>query len=113
MEIIHIIYHKLKYIHNCKDSLTKIDDYINILIMKLSIILLYATIILMAEAWWDKGHMLVSQIAWNHLTDTNNTNARDKFNGLILALNPFTDGKTQTFTEAAVWADDIKNYNVK
>ena len=54
--------------------------------------------------------MLVSQIAYNYLTDTNHTSARDKFNSLIEVFNPFTDGKSNTFAEAAVWADDIKSY---
>lgn len=76
-------------------------------------IILVALIIFSSHAWWDKGHMLVSQIAYNHLTETQQTTARDKFNQLILAFNPFTDGKSQTFTEAAVWADDIKSYGAK
>lgn len=84
-----------------------------IMIMKLNITLLCLTLLITSNSWWDKGHMLVSQIAWNHLTDSNNINARDKFNELIVVLNPFTDGKTPTFTEAAVWADDIKSYGVK
>lgn len=81
--------------------------------LKSNIILLLALLQVLALAWWDKGHMLTSQIAWNYLTDTNNLNARDKFNQLVVALNSFTDGKTQTFTEAAVWADDIKSTGVK
>jgi hypothetical protein len=54
--------------------------------------------------------MLTSQIAYNYLTETQQTGARDKFNQLVTAFNPFTDGRSQTFTEAAVWADDIKDY---
>ena len=61
-------------------------------------------------AWWDKGHMLVSQIAWNHLTDTSRQAYRDQLNSLVEAFNPFTDGRSNTFMEAAVWADDIKSY---
>lgn len=75
-----------------------------------SVILLLASIIGAAYAWWDRGHMLVSQIAYNHLTDTNRQNARDKLQQLIEALNPFTDGRSNSFAEAAVWADDIKEY---
>jgi len=65
---------------------------------KSNIILLLALLQILTHAWWDKGHMLTSQIAWNYLTDTNNLNARDKFNQLVVALNSFTDGKTLTFT---------------
>lgn len=77
---------------------------------KISVILLLAMTIIAANAWWDRGHMLVSQIAYNHLTDTNRQNARDKLQQLIEALNPFTDGRSNSFAEAAVWADDIKEY---
>ena len=48
--------------------------------LKSNIILLLALLQILTNAWWDKGHMLTSQIAWNHLTDLNNLNARDKFN---------------------------------
>jgi hypothetical protein len=34
----------------------------------------------------------------------------DRFTKLIESLNNMTDGRTQTFVEAAVWPDDIKNY---
>jgi hypothetical protein len=36
-----------------------------------------------AQAWWDKGHMLTSQIAWNRLTELGHTQARDNFNQLV------------------------------
>ena len=71
-------------------------------------IILALLMIAQAYAWWDKGHMLVSQIAYNHLTDTGRTEPRDKINQLVEALNKFTDGKSNTFMEAAVWAHDIK-----
>lgn len=78
--------------------------------MKLNTLAVLCCLVLLANAWWDKGHMLVSQIAYNHLTATDRTVARDKFNQLVTALNPFTDGRSQTFAEAAVWPDDIKEY---
>lgn len=76
--------------------------------MKVTITLVL--LLVSAQAWWDKGHMLVSLIAYNHLTDTQRTTPRDNLNKLVEALNPFTDGKSNTFAEAAVWADDIKSY---
>lgn len=54
--------------------------------------------------------MLTSAIAYNHLTDTNRTSARDRLYDLVKAFNRFTDGRSNTFMEAAVWADDIKDY---
>jgi hypothetical protein len=78
--------------------------------MKLNTLLLLCSLLLLTQAWWDKGHMLVSQIAYNHLTSTNRIPLRDKFQQLIVALNPFTDGRSNSFAEAAVWADDIKEY---
>ena len=78
-------------------KVVKVGMAILTFMLKSSIILLLFSLVLLSEAWWDKGHMLTSQIAWNHLSD-NNLPARDKFNALVLALNPFTDGKTQTFT---------------
>jgi 3-methyladenine DNA glycosylase AlkD len=78
---------------------------------KLAALLLLASLMSVGLAWWDKGHMLISQIAYNHLTDLGATSIRDKFNALITAFNTLTDGRTNTFTEAAVWPDDIKTYN--
>jgi len=51
--------------------------------MKLNIVILFACTLLIANAWWDKGHMLVSQIAYNYLADTKHETARDKFKQLI------------------------------
>ena len=42
--------------------------------------LIFLTLLCICLGWWDKGHMLVSQIAWNHLTDTARTTQRDKLN---------------------------------
>ncbi len=78
--------------------------------LKLNIAIIFACFVVFSQSWWDLGHMLTSRIAWNYLTDLNQTQARNKFNQLVEAFNPFTDGKSQTFTEAAVWPDDIKSY---
>ena len=74
---------------------------------------IFAITILAANAWWDQGHMLVSQIAYDHLTDTQRETNREQFDALIKALNPFTDGRSNSFAEAAVWADDIKGSGAK
>lgn len=57
--------------------------------------------------------MAVSQIAKDTLLATNRASQLGKFEKLILALNPFTDGQSNSFAEAAVWADDIKSYGAK
>jgi len=45
--------------------------------MKNLIIPLIITLTIIAtNAWWDQGHMLVSQIAYNHLADTNRQTQR-------------------------------------
>ncbi|CAM6006076.1 unnamed protein product [Sphagnum balticum] len=54
--------------------------------------------------------MLVSQIAYDHLTQTQQTAVLNQFYDLIKAFNPFTDGKSNTWAEAAVWPDDLKTY---
>lgn len=64
----------------------------------------------LAAAWWDKGHMLVAQVAYNRLTDTKQYYARDQFKALLEAFNTLTDGRSNTWAQAAVWPDDIKGY---
>lgn len=59
--------------------------------------------------WWDVGHMLVSRIAESELEKTD-PKSYASFSSLVHSLNGLTDGRTQTFVEAAVWPDDIKNY---
>lgn len=76
----------------------------------LSIILLLSVCLFGVSCWWDQGHMLVSHIADKYLTNTNRQAARDKLFQLVQALNGFTDGRSNSFMEAAVWADDIKEY---
>lgn len=75
-----------------------------------NIILLLTVCLLGANCWWDQGHMLVSHIADKRLNDTNRQTARNKMFQLIQAFNDFTDGRSNSFMEAAVWADDIKEY---
>ena len=76
--------------------------------MSTKALLLLCCLLLSTQAWWDKGHMLVSQIAYNHLQDTHRKDQLDQFYQLIQAFNNLTDGKSNSFAEAAVWADDIK-----
>ena len=44
---------------------------------------LLACLLALTASWWDKGHMLVAQIAYNRLTDAQQFRARDKFNSLV------------------------------
>lgn len=55
--------------------------------------------------------MAVSQIAEKRLAQLGQTVALSKFTSLIKAFENLTDGRTNTFVEAAVWADDIKETN--
>ena len=71
-------------------------------------ILYLAFLLVLSQAWWDKGHMLVAQVAYDHLTARNSIGARDRFDALIKAFVNLTDGRSDTFMQSAVWADDIK-----
>ena len=56
-----------------------------------------------AQAWWDPGHMLTAQIAYDHLSPV----AKEKADALIQRLMqdyPYTNN----FVSAATWPDDIK-----
>jgi len=64
--------------------------------------------ILPVLAWVDVGHMLVSRIAEEHLSK-NDPVAYSDFSNLVVSFNKLTDGRSNTFVESAVWADDIKN----
>ena len=78
--------------------------------MKVTItgILLLCLSLSSVTAWWEIGHMTVSQVAQLRLQDLGETTALDKFTELIVAFSNLTDGRTNTFVEAAVWPDDIK-----
>jgi hypothetical protein len=78
--------------------------------MNLTKVIVLLLLVQFALCWWDVGHMLVSKIAEDEL-QKNDPNSYDKFKGLIESMNNFTDGKSNTFVEAAVWSDDIKAYN--
>jgi hypothetical protein len=59
------------------------------------------------------GHILVAQVAKDRLNQLGKSSALEKFTQLITAFNNLTDGRTNTFIEASVWADDIKEYGIK
>jgi hypothetical protein len=58
-------------------------------------------------AWWEVGHMLTAQVAELHLKQ-NNPEVLAWAECLIQDFADLTDGRSNTFVEAAVWADDIK-----
>jgi hypothetical protein len=60
------------------------------------------------NCWWELGHLLVAQISEKRLKNIGETHSLDRFNELIDAFAELTDGRSNTFVEAAVWADDIK-----
>lgn len=56
------------------------------------------------EAWNSEGHMVIAQMAYNHLTPT----AKARCDALIaITLTNYSDG-TSNFVTAASWADDFK-----
>ena len=80
---------------------------------KLLLLTMLSCLILSSMCWWEQGHILVAQIAKDQLMKTNNTHAYDKIEELIKAFVGLTDGNSDTFIEASVWADDVKEYGVK
>src|SRR5437879_2980344 len=56
-------------------------------------------------AWWDGGHMVIAQIAYNHL----DSEVRAKCDALIAVPLTFADTRSTNFVTAAVWADDFKS----
>jgi hypothetical protein len=59
-------------------------------------------------AWWENGHMLVAQIAKLDLLE-NHPEIYPYAEEIALMLGPFTFSLSDTFIEAAVWPDDVKN----
>ena len=60
---------------------------------------------LSVRAWNAEGHMVVAQIAYNHL----NPVAKAKCDALIaVPLRTYSSAATSNFVTAAVWADDFK-----
>jgi hypothetical protein len=72
---------------------------------------LFAVGILMSSAlpsfaWWDGGHMVVAQIAYDRLTPK----ARQRADELVkLGAGP----QNNTFVTSSVWADDLKEQGVR
>ncbi|MBF2053141.1 MAG: S1/P1 nuclease [Candidatus Sericytochromatia bacterium] len=63
-----------------------------------------------AQAWWDTGHMVTAQIAFEQLTPA----ARQEAERLIALLNPLeTVPARRHFVPAAVWMDEIKARQLK
>ena len=56
-------------------------------------------------AWNAEGHMVVAQIAYNHL----DTAAKAKCDALIAVPLAYGGTSTSNFVTAAVWADDYKS----
>lgn len=59
-------------------------------------------------AWWDHGHMFIANIAKLEI-QRRSPKTWETLNNLIESLNNLCDEKSQTFVEAASWADDLKS----
>ncbi len=57
-------------------------------------------------AWNGEGHMLVAQIAYNHLKPA----AKAKCDALIAVAVGYSSNANSNFVTAACWADDIKSF---
>jgi len=63
-----------------------------------------------AEAWWDTGHMLTAQVAWQEMTPA----AQAEATRLIELLNPLeADPARRHFVPASVWMDEVKARGLK
>lgn len=60
-----------------------------------------------AKAWWDTGHMVVAQIAYDEIKPATKKWA----DALIAKLTPFYP-ETHNFVEAATFPDDLKGHGV-
>ena len=58
-----------------------------------------------ALGWGSEGHMVVSQMAYNHLTPT----VKARCDTLIAVTLPNASASSSNFVTAAVWADDFKS----
>ena len=59
------------------------------------LVLVFATV--PAWAWWDTGHKVVCEIAWQELAPSTKA-----------AIEDLLDGEERSFVDTCVWADEIK-----
>ncbi len=59
-----------------------------------------------AQAWNAEGHMIVAQIAYNHLDAA----VKNRCDTLIALPVTYSSNYNSTFVTAACWADDIKSF---
>src|SRR6478609_6731229 len=71
----------------------------------LSLLCLVLALPLPSRAWNAEGHMVVAQIAYNHLTPA----VKAQCDALIVTPVAYVGSTNNTFVTAAVWADDIKS----
>eukprot|EP01125_Pyxidicula_operculata_P021989 TRINITY_DN8812_c0_g1_i1.p1 TRINITY_DN8812_c0_g1~~TRINITY_DN8812_c0_g1_i1.p1 ORF type:complete len:368 (-),score=61.40 TRINITY_DN8812_c0_g1_i1:31-1134(-) len=73
--------------------------------LRISITLVFVlSFIFQAHAWWNEGHWLVAQIAYNNLNDYTKLNV----NKIVSQFSQFTP-LTTDFPSSAIWADDLKD----
>ena len=69
-------------------------------------IIIASLLLLQVSAWGALGHMLTARIAEIRL---NQSPAYKNINQSVNQLNDLTDGRSNSFIEAACWADDIRS----
>ena len=71
----------------------------------LAALLAISTIVPNVRAWNATGHMVVAQIAYNHLSE----NVKAQCDALIAIPMTYSNSGTTNFVTAACWADDFKS----
>jgi hypothetical protein len=66
------------------------------------------TLFVLANAWWDGGHLLIAQIAMNELA--NDTDIVNSIQALLNDTSRLFFNDTSDFVSAALWSDDLKGY---
>lgn len=71
----------------------------------LAVVLSVFVLIPYSRGWNAEGHMVVAQIAYNHLT----ASVRSNCDALIAVPLTYADNRSTNFITAACWADDFKS----
>ena len=77
----------------------------SLFVLRTALALYLAAMAVRAFAWDPAGHMLVDQIAWNHLKPA----ARERVSELVKTLETtYNEGQDYNFVTAGAWMDDMR-----
>jgi len=82
--------------------------------MKLLSLLVFSLLSLQCFGWWDTGHMIVSEIAWKHLSREGAATPEtlDSLKNAITSIVTYAND-SDDFVTAACWMDDLKKRNMQ